>query len=108
MGLYDNFILKESIKCSLCGEEKENGLDKFQTKELGGHLLTFKQGERVEHWPFILMDGEYSIYSSCRKCRAWIDAEVIIRDSFFIGIKNIKAKTQKEKIKEINNGTSHG
>ena len=100
MGLYDSFILKEPIECPLCSNKKGNGLDHFQTKNLGSNFFCYKQGKKAKHHPFILMDGTYDVYSSCNFCHAWIDACVVIKDNIFKGIFAIKAITQEEKWKQ--------
>lgn len=100
MGLYDTFFLNKPIECPLCGAKENNALHNFQTKELGSNLFSFEQGKKAESFPFILMDGKYEIYGSCRFCNAWIDALAIVKDGIFIGIKEVEAETFEEKVKE--------
>ena len=105
MGLYDAFILDDFFECPLCGATEEGRIKEFQTKELGQFFQSFKVGEKVVFNECLqLEDGVYPVYSSCKKCRAWIDASVVIEDGKFIGLSAFEARTQEEKFKEIRGG----
>jgi hypothetical protein len=105
MGCYDSFFLSEPMACPICGDVVGIGTE-FQTKDFGENLQSFRIGEVVIfNGVLLLIDGSYSVYGDCRKCHAWIDAQVVIDGHKFIGLVDVRAKSMREKRAE---GGNHG
>lgn len=83
MGLYDTFVAPTNTICPHCGES----LKQFQTKGLGESMGMFRIGDEVADLErdLYIERGWVHCYSSCDKCRWWIDAHAIIENAKYVG-----------------------